>query len=179
VARISQAHTQLVARIPPSAHSGRFSPIQFRLDATGLSLTCPHQQTTDTMQYDVDHRGRTFTFTVKRHCQDCPLWQKCRSPKAKPDAVRTVYISYDHEFVRQALAYNQTAAFQADMQLRPRVERIIFMLTHYDGARRARRRGKHWADFQAKMCAMARNLRTWLAKHDHRPPKTAIPVVAG
>jgi len=49
------------------------------------------------------------------------------------------------------------------MKQRPLVERVIFMLTHYDGARRARSRGVGRADFQAKMCATARNLRTWLS----------------
>ncbi len=36
------------------------------------------------------------------------------------------------------------------MKQRPLVERAIFMLTNYDGARRARRRRKGQADFQAK-----------------------------
>ena len=179
VARVSQGQTQLVAKIPPSAYPGRFSPYEFRLDVTGMRLTCPHQQTTDTVQYDVDHRGRTFTFSFKRHCHDCPLWTQCRSAKAKPDAVRTVYISYDHEYIRQALTYNQSAAFQLEMKLRPLVERIIFMLTNYDGARHARRRGKHWADFQAKMCAMARNLRTWLRKLERQHPTIAPLLVVG
>jgi IS5 family transposase len=48
------------------------------------------------------------------------------------------------------------------MKLRPLVERIIAGLVRYNGARRARRRGLHHADFQARMCATAFNLKTWV-----------------
>ena len=46
------------------------------------------------------------------------------------------------------------------MKLRPHVERIIAILTRYNGARRAAY-GLDNADFQRKMCAMAYNLKRW------------------
>ena len=48
------------------------------------------------------------------------------------------------------------------MKLRPCVERIIAALVRYGGARRARRRGLHKADFQMKMAATAFNLKKWM-----------------
>jgi hypothetical protein len=44
------------------------------------------------------------------------------------------------------------------------VEQSIAHLVRYNGARYARRRGQHAADFQAKMCAMAYNLKRWMRK---------------
>ena len=44
------------------------------------------------------------------------------------------------------------------------VEQTIAHLVRYNGARHARRRGQLAADFQAKMCAMAYNLKRWMRK---------------
>jgi hypothetical protein len=62
----------------------------------------------------------------------------------------------------QARTFNATLAYKEAMKLRPGVERIIAGLTRYNGARRCRRRGLANADYQAKMSAMAFNLKTWL-----------------
>jgi len=76
------------------------------------------------------------------------------------------------EQVLSARAYNQTEDFTQDMKLRPRIERVIFELTHYNGARLTpsgaprvcRRRGMDNADWQARMCATAYNLKLWVCK---------------
>ena len=60
-----------------------------------------------------------------------------------------------------ARAYAQTDDFKADLKRRPLVERIIACLTRYHGARRARRRGRLYADFQSKLSATAFNLKQW------------------
>ena len=57
------------------------------------------------------------------------------------------------------------AAYKLERKLRPRIERIIFELTHYNGARRCRRRGLIAADFQAKMAAAVYNLK-WVGAQD-------------
>jgi hypothetical protein len=61
-----------------------------------------------------------------------------------------------------ARAYAQTEDFKVDMKRRAGVERIIACLTRYHDARRARRRGLLNADFQAKLSAMAFNLKQWM-----------------
>lgn len=161
VEQASQGRTQLVAKVHSTADPNRFGPDDFHLSEDGQSLTCPNHVTTQAHSRATTRDATEFYFS-KTQCQACPLWKQCRSPKAKPTSPRKVFISDYCSQVAQAREYNQTPAFKADMRLRPRIERQIFMLTHYDGARHARRYGLQPADFQAKMAATARNLRTWI-----------------
>ena len=167
VKQVSTGQTQLVARIPPSSSPGRLGPDDFHFDASG-ALVCPAGQVTTRSYHSNQEEGDVYWF-VGADCQNCALRPQCRDPKAKPNSLRRLFISDYQPYIRQAQSYNQTLLFRAEMHLRPRIERIIFMLTHYDGARHARRRGKPWADFQVKMCATARNIRTWLTYCDRRP----------
>lgn len=160
VARVSAGQTQLVARIPPPSVSGRYTPADFHFEQEDL-LMCPAQRSTRARFRSNNRDGWIYEFSGTL-CQGCPLRQECREPKARPMGARRVFISDYQEHIRQAQAYNQTEDFKREMRLRPLVERVIFMLTHYDGARRARCRGLQGADFQAKMCATARNIRSWL-----------------
>ncbi len=160
VQQVSDRQTQLVARIPPSTVNGRFGPEAFQQREHG-GLACPAQCVTHSKHRSSGREGWLFVFSAKT-CRDCPLWSQCRKAQARPDGPRRVFISDFQAEIRQAQLYNQTDDFQRAMRLRPRIERVIFLLTHYDGARRARSRGRMAADFQAKMCATVRNLRTWL-----------------
>jgi hypothetical protein len=144
--------------------SGRFTPDDFRMLEDG-HLQCPDQRQADNAYRSNNRDGWIYQFKAKT-CQGCPLWDQCREAGSRLDGPRRVFISDYRAEIQQARVYNQTPAFQDDMRLRPRIERIIFMLTHYDGARRARFRGLQAVDFQVKMCATARNLRTWLIQLD-------------
>ena len=159
VRKVSDGRTQLVARIPPSSVNGRFAPDDFHFNAEG-QLTCPQGRATRS-HFRTQQEADQYEFTAKT-CAACPLWKDCRDPKASLSGPRRVFISDHQNEIRLAQAYNQTPQFKKDMKQRPLVERVIFMLTQYDGARRLRSRGRDRADFQAKMCATARNLRTWL-----------------
>ncbi len=174
VAKVSDGQTQLVAQVPPSTTSGRFGPDDFHLTPEG-ALECPNHKTTVNAHPASDSDGTIYSFSAKI-CQGCPLWQQCRDAKAAPKGSRRVFISAYLEEVRQAKAYNLLPIFRQEMKQRPLVERVIFMLTHYDGARYARSRGKDRADFQAKMCATARNLRTWLNHLDRKQANQGINV---
>lgn len=81
--------------------------------------------------------------------------------------MRQVFISDYRDDANAARACAQTEEFKLDMQRRPRIERIIACLTRYHGARRARRRGLRQADFQAKLSAMAFNLKPWMKQLHH------------
>jgi len=81
--------------------------------------------------------------------------------------MRQVFISDYRAYILAAQQANQEESFKLDMKLRPRVERVIFELTHYNGARRCRRRGLKAADFQAKLAATAYNIKLWMRKIDH------------
>jgi len=170
VAQATDGRTPLVApRLPYAKRTDRFTPDDFVLSADGAALTCPSGQTSDLAYRSGSGDGRSFRFFADP-CADCPVRARCRDPHADPEAMRQVFIS-DYRVPRSsgyrldvaaARAYNQTDDFTADMQRRPLVERIIAALTRYNGARRARRRGLLNADFQAKLSAMAFNLKQWM-----------------
>ena len=125
----------------------------------GRTLTCPNGQTSTIAYRSGSGEGRTFRFF---DCHDCPLRQRCRDPKADSQTMRQVFVSDYVPYVQAARAYHQTEDFKADMQRRASIERIIACLTRYHDARRARRRGLLQADFQAKLSAMAFNLKQWM-----------------
>jgi hypothetical protein len=159
--RISDGKTQLVAKVLSSVAEGRFGPADFRLSADELSLTCPNEVTTTNRYRSEQKEAFRFSFSAAK-CKGCELAERCRNPKAKPTSERRVSISDHQEWIEKARAYNQTAEYKADMKLRPRIERIIAMLTRYDNARQAYARGLPYVDFQQKLVATARNLRTWM-----------------
>jgi IS5 family transposase len=173
VERVSQGQTQLVAKIHSTAQEGRFGPQDFRLSEDQQSLTCP-QQISTLARYRSSNRDAYIYYFTAAQCQGCPFWAQCRDPKVKASAERRVFISDYHEVVAAAQRYNQTPDFRKAMRLRPRIERIIFVLTHYDGARRAQSRGLAQADFQAKMSATVRNLRTWMKLRQKRELLPAV-----
>jgi hypothetical protein len=162
VLEASDGQTQLVSPlIDYDKTAERFSPQDFQLSEDGSSLTCPNGQTSTIAYRSGSGDGRTFRF-LGTQCAGCPLWEQCRTQKPGSKAMRQVFISdYRREF-EAALAYMQTLDFKADMKLRPLVEHIIAAIVRYNGGRRARRRGRDKADFQAKMNATAYNIKRWI-----------------
>lgn len=168
VAKASDSQTQLVAPlIPYDQHSKRFGPDDFTLASDDRSLTCPNGQVSTTAYRAQTSEGRSFRFTAKQ-CTECPLTAQCRSDQVRPDCMRQVFITDHRSTLALARTYAQTAEFQADLKLRPTIERIIANLVRYHGARYARRRGQAKCDYQAKMSATAFNLRQWLRLQQRR-----------
>ncbi len=175
VARVSEGQTQLVAHlIDYGKRRERFGPGAFTLGEQG-QLTCPNGQGSTLAYRSGSGDGFTYRFLAAQ-CQSCPLWDRCRDPKAAPTTYRQVFIS-DYVYTqRAALAYTKTAAFRADMQLRPHIERIIAILTRYHAARRATAYGLANADFQLKLAAVGFNLKRWHTLHNERSkPKRPKP----
>ena len=159
VAHISEGKTQLVARqIVQGKHSERYHPDDFTLSAAGL--TCPHGVLSTTAFRTGSHDGWDYRFSATA-CKDCPLWQQCRKPDAKPDGDRSVFISDYAVSCRQQLAYLDSAQAKVDFAFRSNIERIIAALTRFNDARRARVRGLLKVSFQNLMAATAFNLKTW------------------
>ena len=88
--------------------------------------------------------------------------------------MRQVFISDHRSALAKAHTYAQTPEFLEDLKLRSTVERIIANLVRYHGARYARRRGRIHSDYQAKMNAMAFNIRQWMRKLDCLDAATAF-----
>jgi hypothetical protein len=175
----SNGQTQLVAHLPPyEKRSVRFGPYDFSLSPDGKSLTCPNGKISGIAYRSGAGDGRDFRF-FDFHCwsgepptrmsnadlsKRCPLWEQCRDNRQGPRAMRQVFISDYREQVLAAQLYNQTDEFRQEMKKRPLVERVIFELTHYNGARQCRRRGHDFADWQAKMSATAYNIKFWMRR---------------
>jgi hypothetical protein len=148
----------------------RFVPADFALSVDGFSLTCPNDVTSTKIYFLPDKDGDEFRFTYKM-CQGCPFWLSaeqltanpnqlhCRIPDCKPKSHRQVFISYHRDYLLAAIEYNKTEPFKQEMKQRPLIERIIFNLTHFFGARYARSTGLPKANFQLRMAAAAFNLR--------------------
>lgn len=173
VAHATAGQTQLVAPlIPYDQRSERFGPDDFTLAPDGQSLTCPNGQVSTTAYRSQSGGGRTFRFAAAQ-CTACPLAQPCRGDQLPPDHMRQVFISDHRSVLANARTYAQTPEFREDLKLRSGIERIIANLVRYHGARRARRRGQPKVDYQAKMNAMAFNLRQWMRQLDRRTPAAA------
>ena len=172
VTAVTKGQTPLGAHVPPSAPTTHFTPDRFRVLIDGRTLVCPQGQTTTIAYRSSRDEGLDFRF-LAAHCRDCPLWVSCRTQKPGSKGIRYVYVSDYRAEVEAAQVYNRTADFQADMRRRPLVERIIAALVRYNGARSARRRGKVKCDFQAKMNAMAYNLKKWMCLLRIRKDQTA------
>ena len=162
VRQVSDGQTQLSAPLLPyNKRTTLFTPDRFLLSEDGATLTCPNGLSSSISYLRPDLEGRWFRFYARR-CRGCPLWTECRDHKPDTKAHRVVFISDFRHELDAALVYNQSDAYKADRKLRPKVEQVIAHLVRYNGARLARRRGQPAADFQAKMCAMAYNLKRWM-----------------
>lgn len=184
VAQLSQGQTQLIALVPDyEKRTDRFVPSDFILSEDGFSLTCPNQVTTTKIYFLPGRDGYEFRFTYKM-CQGCPFWlsaeqlaadpeqDHCRVPDCKPKSHRQVFISFYRDEILAALEYNKTDQFKQEIKQRSLIERIIFNLTHFFGARYARSTGLVKANFQLSMAAAAFNLRQ-LIRLPRRPKPAA------
>jgi len=191
IAMVSQGHCFLSAHLPEyEKRSPCYGPYDFSLSEDGSRLTCPGGQTSQAVYPSNTGEGEVFRFLAFQcwngrppgrkkadreaaQARRCQLWDRCRGEQSGNQSHRQIFISDYRSLVLQAQVYNQSLAFKQDMKLRPRVERVIFELTHYNGARRCRRRGLANADFQARMCAVSYNLKLWMRRVSGRPSPRA------
>ncbi len=159
VTKVTGGKTQIIALVPDyDKRSDLYNPRDFTLTDDGLSLTCPHQQTT-TRRYLTDSKGGVdFRFPAKL-CRACPLWDKCRGAEGKKSVPRNVFISFYRDEVAAAQEFNRSDTAKQGLKVRMNIERHIYCLTHIYGARHAHSYGQKRTDFQLKMQATALNLR--------------------
>jgi hypothetical protein len=172
VAQATAGKTQLVVKPVQAAKkkgSDELGPLDCRLTErldpeTGElipRLVCPGGETTETRYPATTAAGWTYRMPAG-NCAGCSLFSPCRDKIASDKQPRNWFISDYRSPLLAAYGYAETAAFKADMKLRPHIERIIAGLVLHCGARSARFRGLAKVDFQAKMCATAYNLKRWL-----------------
>ena len=103
---------------------------------------------------------------------------KAKQPKAKKPKIarRVVFISDYRDWQRRAILFTTTPAFKLDMAFRSTIERTIACLVRYNGARHATGYGLPKADFQARMAALAFNIKRWAAlMHEKEKPTRVKP----
>jgi hypothetical protein len=162
---LSDGQTTMVAWVPMSGGSDptRFTVADFRYDAGRGTCTCPHGVVSTKAYASKDGDGVHYRFLAAQ-CRDCPLWNQCRDPKAKPTGHRSVFISDYHSYLRVGDAFNQTADGRALLGERWRVEPTVAWLVRYQGCRRARRVGTAAAQCQLYQACAVRNLLLWLSR---------------
>jgi hypothetical protein len=191
VAVATEGQTQLVVKPVQAAKkkgSDELGPLDCQLQElldleTGEllpALVCPGGQTTAVRYRATTSPGWQYRMAADK-CVGCPLYTSCRAKVSNDKQPRSWFISDYREPVLAAWGYAETEAFKADMKLRPHIERVIAGLVLHCGARYARFCGLAKADFQAKMCATAYNLKRWLNLSDpnyrRRQRRTAAEVV--
>jgi transposase len=162
---VSQSQTMQVALVPPAggADPARFGPANFRVNAERTTCTCPRGVVSTHGYVRGDGDGIRFRFLAS-DCRGCEDWTDCRGLDGKPKAHRMVFISDYQAYLRQALAFNQTAEGKALLGQRWQVEPEVAWLTRYQGCRTARCLGQEAAQFQVWQACALRNLLRWLSR---------------
>jgi len=187
VDQASGGQTQLIALVPDyDKRTDRFVPSDFTPLEEGFGVVCPGGVTSTYWFNKPDAEGTGYYFTAK-DCRGCRFWltaeqlalnpklPHCRPPDGQPNARRSVFISHHRQYTLDALAYNQTAQFKQEIKRRPLIERIIFNLTNYHGARRCKSTGLKKATFQLRLAATAFNIRQLLRLRPKIPDTAAAP----
>jgi len=154
--------TQLVAPLRPRNTRTRavYPKSMFRYDPINQSVTCPQGITTTESYADHPHNLRTFHFPMTA-CKVCVVKAHCTNAK---EGRRTIGITPSHQDLLDAEAYNRTAAFKADMKLRPVIEGTHSEMKRYHGLRRARYRGLRKVALQCYLTAAVVNLKRWIKR---------------
>jgi hypothetical protein len=146
-----------VAQAP--VKDGRFAKRDFAIDLAAGTVTCPAGKTAEIRTEPSGARRATFAKTT---CAGCRLRDRCVAP-ARGD--RQVLIAPNEELLiaaRQALDNAQTAEHLR--RTRPRIERLLGLLTVRYGARKSRYFGRAKARLQAAWAAALVNLNP-IARH--------------
>lgn len=151
----AQAGRVLRAKVPGEATpDGCFPKSRFGIDLVGKRATCPAGITTEQYTGSVE-KGWLFHFG--KACQDCPLRAQC----TRAQGGRQVRTHPQEELLREARAFQQTAAGRQVLRERVAVEHGLARLSHL-GIGQARYVGREKTRFQVLLAATIANLRrTW------------------
>jgi transposase len=151
-AEMAGREVEVLAPVPAPAPTGRFAKDEFAVDLEAETVTCPAGRAARLSPPD-RKRQRTAHFRVSV-CRPCPLRGRCTSRDQ-----RNVTLS-GHEDLLQAarLALEDQETREHLRRTRPRVERLLGLLAHRYGARKARYLGRAKAEMQASWAAALVNL---------------------
>jgi hypothetical protein len=153
-AELADRGVDVLAPVPEApGKPGRLTKRDFRVELDAGTVTCPAGQTAAIRTEPSGKRRATFPKTV---CAACPLRDRCVSA-VRGD--RQVLIAPDERLLiaaRQAL--DDPAAAEHLRRTRPRIERLLGLLSVRYGARKSRYIGRAKARLQAAWAAALVNL---------------------
>jgi Transposase DDE domain/Transposase domain (DUF772) len=152
-AELAERDVDVLASVPEGkVVEGRLGKHDFQIDLDGGTVTCPAGHTVAISTSPTGFRGANFTCAT---CADCPLKAACCPGRAR----RQINL-VEHEDLllgaRRALADPGTAEHLR--RTRPRIERLLGLLTGRYGARKSRYIGRAKARLQASWAAALVNL---------------------
>jgi Transposase DDE domain/Transposase domain (DUF772) len=158
-AELAERDVDVLAPVPEGKIvEGRLGKHDFQIDLDADTVTCPAGHTVAISTSATGFRGANFTRAA---CAGCPLKSACC-----PGRGRRQINLVEHEDLllaaRRALADHDTAEHLR--RTRPRIERLLGLLTHRYGARKSRYIGSAKARLQAAWAAALVNLNP-IARH--------------
>lgn len=159
-AELAERDVEMLAPVPAgTTNEGRLAKRDFEINTEAGTVTCPAGQTAPIRTEPSGTRRASF---AKATCDRCPLRDRCVAPAR---GTRQVLIAPDEELLiaaRQAL--NDPATADHLRRTRPRIERLLGLLTGRYGARKSRYFGQAKARLQAAWAAALVNLNP-IARH--------------
>jgi transposase len=153
-AELSQREVEVLAPVPEApVREGRLAKRDFHIDLEAGTVTCPAGHVAKIHTQPSGARAAVFPRSV---CRDCPLRSRCLGPRTTH---RTLHLVPEEELLisaRQAL--DDPATAEHLRRTRPRIERLLGLLAHRYGARKARYIGAAKARLQALWAAALVNL---------------------
>jgi Transposase DDE domain. len=153
-AELADRGVDVLAPLPPGpARDGRLAKRDFTIDLTGGSVTCPTGAVAPILTAPSGARRASFR---RADCAPCALKDRCAQPRR---GTRRIGIEPDEALLiaaRHALDDPETA--QHLRRRRPRIERLLSLLSHRYGARKCRYTGRRKAELQAAWTAALVNL---------------------
>lgn len=153
-AELSERAVDVLAPVPEAPVApGRLAKRDFEIDLEGGAVTCPAGKVARVRREPSGARRATFSRSA---CRDCPLRARCLGPHT---AHKSLQLAPQEELLiaaRQAL--DDPSAAEHLRRTRPRIERLLGLLAHRYGARKARYTGAAKARLQALWTAALVNL---------------------
>jgi transposase len=159
-AELAEREVEVLAPVPEApVREGRLAKRDFHIDVGAGTVTCPTGQVAKIRTQRSGARAAIFSRAA---CRDCPLRAHCLGPHTTH---KSLQLAPEEELLiaaRQALDDPDTAEHLR--RSRPRIERLLGLLTHRYGARKARYIGAAKARLQALWAAALVNLNP-IARH--------------
>lgn len=153
-ATMAQRDVDVLAPVPAGPlREGRLTKRDFQIDLNSATVICPAGHSAPIATQPSGQRRALFSRTV---CGRCPLRARCLGPRM---VQKKLQLASDEELLlaaRQAL--NHPATAEHLRRTRPRIERLLGLLTYRYGARKSRYIGTRKARLQAAWAAALVNL---------------------